>query len=83
MTMEDRVLTNLAKPRLYAVVLGGFGFAVVIAGVGLFGVLVVQRGPARAGNWRPHRARRAAVDIVSWYCVKRRRAIAGAVSDWR
>ena len=48
MTMEDRVLTNLAKPRLYAVVLVVFGAcAIVIAGVGLFGVLaynVAQRG---------------------------------------
>lgn len=47
MTMEERVMTNLAKPRLYAVVLAGFGaFAVAIAGVGLFGVLaysVAQR----------------------------------------
>ncbi len=47
MTMEDRVLTNLAKPRLYAVVLVAFGAcAIVIAGVGLFGVLaysVAQR----------------------------------------
>ena len=40
MTMEDRVLTSLAKPRTYAVLLGGFAaFAVVIAGVGLLGVL--------------------------------------------
>jgi ABC-type antimicrobial peptide transport system permease subunit len=48
MTMEDRMLTNLAKPRLYAVVLVVFGAcAIVIAGVGLFGVLaynVAQRG---------------------------------------
>jgi putative ABC transport system permease protein len=47
MTMEDRVMTSLAKPRLYAVVLVGFAaFAVLIAGVGLFGVLsfsVAQR----------------------------------------
>lgn len=47
MTMEDRVMTSLAKPRLYAVVLAWFGvFAVLIAGVGLFGVLsfsVAQR----------------------------------------
>jgi predicted permease len=46
-TMEERVLTNLAKPRLYAVLLGAFGFfALAIAGVGLFGVLsfaVTQR----------------------------------------
>jgi putative ABC transport system permease protein len=45
--MEERVLTNLAMPRLYAVVLAGFGaFAIAIAGVGLFGVLsysVAQR----------------------------------------
>ena len=47
MTMEDRVMTSLAKPRLYAVVLAGFAvFALLIAGVGLFGVLsytVAQR----------------------------------------
>jgi putative ABC transport system permease protein len=47
MTMEDRVMTSLAKPRLYAIVLAWFGvFAVLIAGVGLFGVLsfsVAQR----------------------------------------
>ena len=47
MTMEDRVMTSLAKPRLYAIVLAGFGgFALLIAGVGLFGVLsfsVAQR----------------------------------------
>lgn len=47
MTMEERVMTNLAKPRLYAVVLAGFGaFALAIAGVGMFGVLsysVAQR----------------------------------------
>ena len=47
MTMEDRVMTSLARPRLYATVLAGFsGFALLIAGVGLFGVLsygVAQR----------------------------------------
>jgi len=47
MTMEDRVWTSLAEPRLYAVLLGGFAtFALAIAGVGLFGVLsytVAQR----------------------------------------
>lgn len=47
LTMEQRVMGSLARPRLYAVVLVGFAtFAVVIAGVGLFGVLsyaVAQR----------------------------------------
>jgi putative ABC transport system permease protein len=47
MTMDERVTTNLAKPRLYAVVLAGFAaFALAIAGVGVFGVLsygVAQR----------------------------------------
>jgi putative ABC transport system permease protein len=47
MTMEDRVMTSLAKPRLYAVLLVWFGvFAVLISGVGLFAVLsfsVAQR----------------------------------------
>jgi putative ABC transport system permease protein len=47
MTMEDRVMGSLARPRLYAVVLAGFAaFAVTIAAVGLFGVLsysVAQR----------------------------------------
>jgi predicted permease len=47
MTMEERVTNTLAKPRLYAVIVAGFGaFALAIAGVGLFGVLsysVAQR----------------------------------------
>jgi putative ABC transport system permease protein len=47
MTMEDRVMSSLARPRTYALVLGGFAFfALTIAGVGLFGVLsysVAQR----------------------------------------
>ncbi|HJR58041.1 MAG TPA: ABC transporter permease [Vicinamibacterales bacterium] len=46
-TMEDRVMTSLARPRLYAILLGGFaGFAVMIAAVGLLGTLsytVAQR----------------------------------------
>ena len=47
MTMEERVATSLAKPRLYALLLAGFAVAALaIAGVGLFGVLsysVAQR----------------------------------------
>ncbi len=40
MTMDDRLVTSLAKPRLYAILLGAFAaFALAIAGVGLFGVL--------------------------------------------
>jgi predicted permease len=40
MTMEDRVGRALARPRLYAIVLTGFACsAVLIAGVGLFGVV--------------------------------------------
>jgi putative ABC transport system permease protein len=46
-TMHDQLTTSLARPRLYAVLLGAFaGFALLIAGVGLFGVLsysVAQR----------------------------------------
>jgi predicted permease len=47
MTMEGRVGASLARPRSYAVLLGGFaGFALLIAATGLFGVLshtVTQR----------------------------------------
>jgi predicted permease len=47
MTMDERLLASLARPRLYAVLLGAFaGFALLVAGAGLFGVLsysVAQR----------------------------------------
>ncbi len=40
MTLEDRVMSSIARPRTYAVLLGGFAlFALVIAGAGLFGAL--------------------------------------------
>jgi putative ABC transport system permease protein len=40
MTMEDRVMHSLARPRTYAVLIGGFAlFALAIAAVGLFGVM--------------------------------------------
>jgi len=46
-TMEERLLRGLARPRLYAILLSGFAlFALIVAGVGLFGVLsyvVAQR----------------------------------------
>lgn len=47
MTMEDRLMASLAKPRTYAFVLAAFAlFALAISGAGLFGVLsygVAQR----------------------------------------
>jgi putative ABC transport system permease protein len=39
LTMEDRVMNSLARPRTYAIVLAAFAlFAVAIATIGLFGV---------------------------------------------
>jgi putative ABC transport system permease protein len=47
MTMDDRLMSSLSRPRAYTLVLGGFAaFALAIATVGLFGVLsysVAQR----------------------------------------
>lgn len=39
-TMEERLGNTLARPRLYALLLSGFGgFALLVCGIGLFGVL--------------------------------------------
>jgi putative ABC transport system permease protein len=47
MTMDDRLVTSLAQPRLYALLFGTFAvFALLVAATGLFGVLsysVAQR----------------------------------------
>jgi putative ABC transport system permease protein len=47
MTLDERVMTSLSRPRTYAILVGAFALsALVIAGVGLFGVLsytVAQR----------------------------------------
>jgi ABC-type antimicrobial peptide transport system permease subunit len=47
MTMDDRLMSSISRPRAYALVLGGVAaFALAIAAVGLFGVLsysVAQR----------------------------------------
>jgi ABC-type antimicrobial peptide transport system permease subunit len=47
MSLDERVGRSLSRPRVYAVLLGGFAvFALLIAGAGLFGVLsysVTQR----------------------------------------
>jgi putative ABC transport system permease protein len=47
MTMDERLMSSLARPRAYALVVGGIAvFALAIAAVGLFGVLsysVAQR----------------------------------------
>ena len=60
MTMDDRLMSSLSRPRAYALVLGGFAtFALAIAALGLFGVLSVPRRAALPGNWREDRARRA------------------------
>ena len=78
MTMEDRVSASLAKPRLYAVLLGTFaGFALAIAGVGLFGVLsygVAQRGREIGVRSALGAQRRDIVALV----VRQSMAIAGA-----
>jgi putative ABC transport system permease protein len=47
MTMEERLVTSLARPRLYALLVGVFAvFVLLVSGIGLFGVLsysVAQR----------------------------------------
>ena len=78
MTMEERIVADLAKPRLYAVLLGSFGvFALVIAGVGLFGVLSY----AVAQRYREFGVRTAlgarTSDVV-WLVVKHAAAVAGS-----
>ena len=59
MTMDQRIGRSAARPRTYAVLLGGFAvFALVIAGAGLFGVLSYSRDAALARAGGANRARR-------------------------
>jgi ABC-type antimicrobial peptide transport system permease subunit len=40
MTMDERMMNSLARPRTYAVLIGGFAlFAVLVAAVGLYGTM--------------------------------------------
>ena len=68
MPLEQRLLTSLARPRLYAVLLGGFaGAAVVIAAVGLFAALsfsVAQRARELAIRAALGASRREIVRLV-------------------
>ncbi len=83
MSIEDRIVTMLAKPRLYAILLGGVAFfALTIAGVGLFGVLsyAVAQRPARTGRARcvgsksgEHRGLGASSSNVHYGCGCRHR----------
>ena len=71
MTMEDRVMTSLARPRAYALVLGGLAaLALMIAGVGLFGMLSDQ---PRGGHPRSASESRSVPSCAissDWCCAR-------------
>jgi predicted permease len=80
MTMDDRLSQSLAKPRLYAVLLGTFAaFALAIAGVGLFGVLSYTVA-LRAREIGIRSALGAQVRDIVGLVVRQSLAIAGAGS---
>ena len=68
MTMDQRVGRSVARPRTYAVLLGGFAvFALIIAGAGLFGVLsysVTQRSRELAVRTALGASRAAVVGVA-------------------
>ena len=73
-TLEDRVSSTLARPQLYAILLGTFAaFALAIAGVGLFGVLsysVAQRSREIAVRAALGAAPADLVALVVGQCVR-------------
>ena len=73
-TLEDRVSGTLARPQLYAILLGTFAaFALAIAGVGLFGVLsysVAQRSREIAVRAALGATPRDLVALVVGQCVR-------------
>jgi len=68
MTMDQRIGRSAARPRTYAVLLGGFAvFALIIAGAGLFGVLsysVTQRSRELAVRTALGASRSAVVGVA-------------------
>jgi putative ABC transport system permease protein len=78
LTMEDRMMATLSRPRLYAVLLGTFAaFALAIAGVGLFGVLSYTVA-LRAREIGVRAALGASVGNIVALVVRQSMAIAGA-----
>jgi putative ABC transport system permease protein len=73
-TLEDRVSSTLARPQLYAVLLGAFAaFALAIAAVGLFGVLsysVAQRSREIAVRAALGAAPRDLIALVVGQCMR-------------
>lgn len=68
MTMDQRIGRSVARPRTYAVLLGGFAvFALIISGAGLFGVLsysVTQRSREMAVRTALGASRSAVVGVA-------------------